>query len=162
MLILDQQINFLLILGGFGMVTSFYFDVGEKPVIGEYLGAILLEEAYIKLINNTIHISEIKSLSISFNTYKNEKHYTRFGYYLSSGTENTIKLQTKDITLSYNFMVLNPNHKTDIIEVLSYYYKQGLFVGEYGNGRTYLGKSLTYEEIQEFKKKYNLKGTGYQ
>lgn len=76
-----------------------------------------------------------------------------------SGTENEITLQTQTQTLSFNFMVLNPNHRTDIIKVLEHYYEQGLFVIE--SGRTYLGKSLTYEEIQEFKKKYNLKGTGY-
>ncbi len=56
-------------------------------------------------------------------------------------------------------MILNNNHRTDLIKTLEYFYKAGLFVKE--AGRTYLGKDLSYEEIQEFKKKYGLKGNGY-
>jgi hypothetical protein len=160
MLIREQDFNWLIFFGGISAFFSRYLDIGEKPVLGEYLGEIILEETKIKLLKRSFLISEIQSLKIGYGHYKNQKIHNRYTiYYYHSGTENEITLQTKTETLKFNFMVLNRNHITDIIQVLECYYEQGLFVIE--SGRSYLGKSLNYEEIQEFKKKYNLKGTGY-
>ncbi|KYG83577.1 hypothetical protein [Roseivirga echinicomitans] len=161
MLIQEQDFNWLIFFGGMSALFSQYLDTGERPVLGTHLGEIILEESQITLLGRSFPISEIQSLKIGFNRYKDQKVHSRYTlYYYMSGIENEITLQTKAETLSYNFMILNSNHVHDIIEVLEYYYQQGLFVQELG--RTYLGKSLDYEEIQEFKKKYNLKGTGYE
>ncbi|MFT6969769.1 MAG: hypothetical protein ACJAXX_000330 [Roseivirga sp.] len=160
MLIQQQDFNWLIFFGGMAAFLSRYLNTGERPVLGDYLGAIILEESKITLLDKSFSISDIQSLKIGYSSHKDQKIHNRYNlYYYMSGTENEITLQTQTQTLSFNFMVLNPNHRTDIIKVLEHYYEQGLFVIE--SGRTYLGKSLTYEEIQEFKKKYNLKGTGY-
>lgn len=160
MLIQEQDFNWLIYIGLMAALFSHYLDTGEKPVLGEYLGKIILEESKITLLDKSFSISEIRSLKIGFGWHKDQKlHNTHNLYSYMSGTENQIKLETKNEIVSYNYMVLNSNHAIDIIEVLEHYYRQGLFVQELG--RSYLGKSLTYEEIQEFKKKYNLKGTGY-
>lgn len=158
----SQEWNWLLLLGFLGALTHPYFNTGEKPVLGEYLGELILSSNYIELANTKVYIDEIDDLKLEFSHFKNEKVYNRYSlFYYLSGTENQITLKTKNETLSYNFMILNRNHKRDILEVLPYYYEHGIFVKEFGNGRTYLGKDLSYEEIQEFKANYKLKGSGY-
>lgn len=163
MLIQNQEFNWLIFLGGMSLVCSRYLGIGEEPILGDYLGEIILEKDKVTILDSTFSIDEIKLFKIEFASYKKKRiSCTHTLYYYLSGTENKITIHTKDQKLSHNFMVLNRNHKTDIIETLAHYYEQGLFVREYGDGRTYLGEQLDYEEIQTFKKKYNLKGTGYE
>lgn len=156
-----HQVNALVAIGGLGAIGSFYFDIGEKPILGDYIGEIVLTEKDITLNGEKINILEVNGLNISFNTYQNQKIFHRYGYYFLSGTENKISVKTGGKEYNYNFLIYNRNHISDILSVLHFYYKEGLFVNENPGNRTYLGKDLSYEEIQDFKAKYKLEGTGY-
>ena len=147
----------IIILSGLGATIYLYKDWGKKEPEGKYVGEIALTVDKFTFDKDNIETSEITELKIDIGHSKGFKLWSRFGYTVSSGTNNQIDLITNGQKRSINFQLFSSLHLKELIQILEGLYLKGIFVKEFYLGkRTYLLKDLSYDEIQEFKSKYKL------
>jgi hypothetical protein len=139
------------------MLWNMYKDYGKKELQGKYVGELILDPTEFLLNKERIVTAEIEDMRIAIGHPKGEKLWHRYGYTIASGTKSELELTVKGIKRKYNFLWIDDSEKKNLLPVLEGLYKKRIFVREYFRGeRTYLFEELSYEEIQEFKKKYNV------
>ena len=141
-----------------GMFVNTYKDWGKKEEEGKYEGEIILTSDQFTFNKETINVSDVKDLKIMIGYLKGHKHYHHYVYTVDSGTRSSIEFYSNGIKKQYNFQLFSSKQVSDLKTVLEQLYTKRIFVKEFYLGeRTYLLENLSYEEIQEFKKKYELR-----
>jgi hypothetical protein len=129
----------------------------EMPEEGNIIDELDLNSEFVKIGNEKYDFESIRNFGIRFNTYYKKKLPSVWSMYkLRSGTENEIWFNYGAEKIREHFKIQGPFAQKVILEILKELYVKGISIEEYADGRTYLGEELSYEEIQEFKKKYNL------
>ena len=133
-------------------------DYKQKPIAGKATGSLTITPDTIKINDQKFRLDELNDITIAFESYYKKKIPNAWSmFFLRSGTENYLSFRENDKLHKYHFMQWGPAAQQQLLKVLEKIYQNGVPIKEYMDGRTYLGESLSYEEIQIFKSKYNLK-----
>lgn len=150
--------SLIMVLSMAGMFVNTYKDWGKKEEEGKYEGEIILTSDQFTFNKEAINVSDVKDLKIMIGYLKGHKHWHRYGYTVDSGTRNSIEFYSKGVKKQYNFQLFSSKQVSDLKTVLEQLYIKRIFVKEFYLGeRTYLLENLSYEEIQEFKRKYRFR-----
>lgn len=146
-------------LVGAGFVGFARFaDYKQKPIAGKIIRSLTITPDVIVINDQKFRLDELDELTMHFESFNKKKEFSAWSfYYLRSGTENYLSFREQGNFHKYHFMQWGPAAQKQLLKVLEKIYESGVPIKEYMDGRTYLGESLSYEEIQEFKSKYNLK-----
>lgn len=147
----------ILLFSALGTMFYFYKDWGKKEPEGKYVGELILTAEQFVIGKDIVDTSDINDLKIEIGHPKGFKLWHRFGYTVASGTTSKIELTAHGQKRQLNFQLFSDGQLRELKNVLEGLYKEGIFVKEFHLGnRTYLLQELDYEDIQEFKKKYQL------
>jgi hypothetical protein len=159
-----QEVNtgiasFLLISAMLGLMVMQYKDWrGQSEPSGIPLHALRLTATHIELASQLVSIEQITEMKLQLWEVKGEKHRSRWGYRLKSGTKNQLYFKTQQQTYNCHFMIASLTDRSMLEKVVEHYYRMGLPVKDFYQGnRTYLFKDLDYSAIQAFKKEYKIK-----
>jgi hypothetical protein len=145
----------IMIISFIGIFIDFYKDWGKKEEEGKYAGDISITSDHFILGKEKFETSEIKDLKIEISYIKGYKHWYHYGYTVDSGTRSSLEFTINGVRKQYNFQIFSNKQISDLKLVLLGLYEKGIFVKEFYLGeRTYLLENLSYEEIQDFKKRY--------
>ena len=76
--------------------------------------------------------------------------------YILNGTDNKVSFKYLNQSFNSNFYLVSESQLNEFRELFDYWYLNNIPFYEGNNGgRTYLLESLSYSEIQEFKRKYS-------
>ncbi len=149
--------SYLVCSGGCAWLTFKDFKIWESP--GRFVGELKLDVDEFDFNGERINTDDILDLRVYIGKSRGEYTGHRYGPLYSSGTGSFIELKTKNFKRSYNFMWRSDSQLKELRPVVEGLYKKHIFVKEYFHGeRTYLFEELSYEEIQAFKKKYDVWG----
>jgi hypothetical protein len=147
----------IIIMSIIGAIYYTYKDWGKKEEEGQYAGEILLTPVLFTLNHETVKTSDIQTMKIEISYTKGHKHWHSHGYTIDSGTRSSLEFTFKGSRRQYHFQIYSERQVADLKLVLEALYEKGIFVNEYYLGeRTYLLAKLSYEDIQEFKKRHKL------
>ena len=127
----------IMLLGCMGFSFAGWLDYKEMPIKGKVLGYLTLSEDLVKANTKVFKISELSSIIIEYSThYKQKVPSTWNGYYLRSGTENSLRFVYDHKSYRYHFMIHGPYSKTKIKEVLETWSAKGIKYSEFSESST--------------------------
>ena len=147
---------FLFFTGFFSTIIA--FSNPWTNLIKEYkkVGVLKLTSDYIEIENEKLPLSSIKELKIELKSYSG--HSNGRNPFLDNGFQNTIHYINHEEQKQVQFHITSSKRFYKIAEILeSWYHKNINFTEETLGQKSYLMKSnLSYQEIQEFKQRYQL------
>ncbi len=154
--VLTKPIFFYIGLLPFTFFLEWFYSSRFNP--DKYLrGSITLTDEYIEINNQRFVLKEIRNLKVEINEYDGQIEivtYTRRDYILN-GTNNKISFEFLGLKIKYNFYISNTQVLNDFKVLYNNWYKEKInFIETTKVGRTYGMEYLNYQQIQDFKRKY--------
>lgn len=152
--ITNKNFVFFFILMIIIVVNSFFDGMYENPK--PYIkNELLFNDHKIIIDKKLFDLKSLKNVEIIYDAFDGERIKTGSNRYrVSNGTDNYLTIYSDNEIIAHQFYVKSESEEKNLKNVLlAWYINNYNFYEGFDLGRTYLLKSLSYVEVQEFKMK---------
>ena len=141
-------------------VCGFWYEnlTNSREDPQEYFSdTLVIETAQIIIAGTVYETKTINNLTININDFDGEVIDTGRGKKILNGTNNRLSFVYLAKHISLQFYIVSEGQKEEYKDLFEIWYKTKFkfYEGNMG-GRTYLLERLNYQQIQEFKKNYEI------
>lgn len=155
-----KDIIYPTVFGAILFICALWYDyvIGSRENPTSYFDQQLTFNTHVIHIGEkSYEINNLNNIRILINDYDGQIMSSPYANYVLNGTNNQLSFIHLKEKVSISFYIMSEVQKEQFCNLFEVWYNEQISFYE-GNaaGKTYLLKSLSYQEIQEFKKHYKI------